>query len=226
MKQYSVWGQEGQGHLTWDGCFSLKHFPVKRFNAEKFCMQYFWVGFFFLVVVLLRRVCSSSANSGSRGNWHWEAAQGAALFTQSEPEPATLLATHGAEMGNKFRLLISPYLFFLLPFPSGLYAQTGGGLTCLWVYANDSAAVNAGHPELPFRIYAHPVRHLLLLFQMVQKFGAGCRESYKADVMWAATHSVSVPSLTSSMLLQTATFIFWEKDMLQNVHHIRVLQVC
>lgn len=45
-KQYCVCGQEGQGHLAWDGCCSLKHFPVKHFNTEKFYMQYF-VGFFF-----------------------------------------------------------------------------------------------------------------------------------------------------------------------------------
>lgn len=62
----------------------------------------------FLVVVLFRRACCFPSNSGSRGTWHWEAAQGAALLTWSEPEPAMLLAPHGAEMGNKFHLLISP----------------------------------------------------------------------------------------------------------------------
>lgn len=69
-KQYCVWAQEGQGHLAWDGCFSLKHFPVKHFNTEKFYMQHF-VGDF-LIVVLLRKVCcSSSASYGGRGSWHW-----------------------------------------------------------------------------------------------------------------------------------------------------------
>lgn len=186
-------------------------------------MQYF-VGFFFLIVVLMR-VCSSSANNGSRDTWHWQAAQRAAI--------CMIRAWASNALGNPWGRngqQISPYLtfkaFFLLPFPSHLHAEIGGDLTCLRVYANDSATINTGHPELPFCIYAHPIRHLLLLFQMVQKLGAGCRKSYKADVMWTATHFVSDPSLTSSMLLQTANFIFCEKGILQNVHHTHILQMC
>lgn len=55
---------------------------------------------------------------------------------------------------------------------------------------------------------------------MVQKFGAGCRESYETSVTWAATSSVSDPSLTAATLLQTDKFIFCEKDVLQNVYHL------
>lgn len=53
--------------------------------------------------------------------------------------------------------------------------SAGAGLTCLWINADHSSSINAGHPELPLCISAHAVGHPLLLLQVVQQSGAGCR---------------------------------------------------
>jgi len=53
--------------------------------------------------------------------------------------------------------------------------SAGAGLTCLRIDADHSSAINAGHPELPLCIDAHPVGHPLLLLQVVHESGADCR---------------------------------------------------
>lgn len=143
------------------------------FFNYRFIMFLTIVSDFFIIitqVALLQSGCAAPADPRSRGTQHWEAAQGAVFSTSSGLGPAMLTATHGAETGNEQHILISPsnhsswQPFLSLSWHVGDTQYADGGLTCLWVYTNDSPAINTGHPELPFCVDAHPIGHLLLLF--------------------------------------------------------------
>lgn len=181
MKQQSIWSQEGQRHLAWDGCHSLSvsQLNISTMRISSFFFNYRFIMFltivsdFFIIitqVALLQSGCAAPADPRSRGTQHWEAAQGAVFSTSSGLGPAMLTATHGAETGNEQHILISPsnhsswQPFLSRSWHVGDTQYADGGLTCLWVYTNDSPAINTGHPELPFCVDAHPIGHLLLLF--------------------------------------------------------------